>query len=359
MAALITMKRPAYLRAAGALVLALASNACEKQETKPAAAAPAPAAPVPAVAESKPKAPEAPKAQEQPKAKEEMQHPSTAATDRIFSTTAVETNGFGSDEPVARKDEPTRGVVHVGPSELKRMTGAHWEQYDYVNFNAKRWGRYEVRITYTLKHTAAGTQFRFSQTQLKKSLLAASQPKVAVYGELYIEKPGTYPFVLYVDSSRGDPGFSLIDVAFVPAPEGPAPKQAADGSLVLEAGSATTWSENMRYEPKAEKNCLGFWTSEEDLAEWSFEVAKPGRYKVTVVHGCGTGNEGSEVAVKLGGQELKFTVKDTGGFQKWSEVPVGEVEIKSAGKQHLVIDPVTKAKSAVLDVHKILLTPVS
>jgi hypothetical protein len=134
--------------------------------------------------------------------------------------------------------------------------------------------------------------------------------------------------------------------------------QAADGSLVLEAASATTWSENMRYEPKPEKNCLGFWTSADDFAEWDFDVVKPGRYKVTVVHGCGTGNEGSEVAIKLGGQELKFTVKDTGGFQKWSEMPVGEVEIKSAGKQHLVIDPVTKVKSAVLDVHKVLLTPV-
>lgn len=356
MAALTTMKRPALLRAAGALVLILVSNACEKQEQKPAVTAPVPSAPV---AESKPKSPEVPKAKEQAKPKEEAQHPSTAATDRIFSTATVETNGFGSDEPVLRKDEPTRGIVHVGPADLKRLVGAHWEQYDCVSFDAKRWGRYEVRLTYTMKHTAAGTQFRIGQNQFKKSLLSASQPKVAVFGEVYIETPGPHPFVLYIDSSRGDPGFSVLDVAFVPAPEGPAPQQAADGSITLEAKSATTWSENMRYEPKPEKNCLGFWTSEDDLAEWSFDVVKPGRYKVTVVHGCGTGSEGSEVAVKLGGQELKFTVKDTGGFQKWSEASVGEIEIKSAGKQHLVIDPVTKAKSAVLDVHKILLTPVS
>ena len=168
-----------------------------------------------------------------------------------------------------------------------------------------------------------------------------------------------YPFSIYAAATGAEPGFEIKEVAFVPAPEGPAPVQAADGSIVLEAGSATTWSETMRFEPKSEKNCLGFWTSADDFAEWDFEVTKPGRYKVSVVHGCGTGNEGSEVAVKLGEQELKFTVKDTGGFQKWSEEAVGEVEIKKAGKMRLVIDPLTKTKSAVLDVHKVLLAPVS
>jgi hypothetical protein len=78
---------------------------------------------------------------------------------------------------------------------------------------------------------------------------------------------------------------------------------------------------------------------------------------VTVVHGCGGGNEGSEVAVKLGGQELKFTTQDTGGFQKWKELPIGEIEIAKSGLTRLVIDPVSKAKSAVLDVQKVVLTP--
>jgi hypothetical protein len=51
-----------------------------------------------------------------------------------------------------------------------------------------------VRVTYTLRHATLGTQFRFGQQPLKKTLVAASQPKRAVYGTVYIEKPGTYPF---------------------------------------------------------------------------------------------------------------------------------------------------------------------
>ncbi len=335
------MTRHPLSPAAGALALLLALNSCGKQE-QPAATPP----PAPAPVAAKPAAPAPTPAPAKP-------------VDPVFAATPVDLNGFGSDEPVLRVNEPTRGVIVIEPKDIKHTSQQHWDQYDCTSFNAKRWGRYEVRVTYTLRNATLGTQFRFAQQPLKKTLMATSQPKQAVYGTVYVEKPMMYPFSLYAAATGTEPGFEIHEVAFVPAPEGPAPVQAADGSIVLEASSATTWSENMRFEPKSEKNCLGYWTSEDDFAEWDFEVTKPGRYKVTVVHGCGTGNEGSEVAVKLGEQELKFNVKDTGGFQKWSEEQVGEVEIKKPGKMRLVIDPVSKAKSAVLDVNKVVLKPVS
>lgn len=342
---LTTMTRQTLSPAAGALALLLALNSCGKQE-QPAATpppAPAPVAATPAAPAPVPAPAPAP----------------AKPADPLFAAAPVDLNGFGSDEPVLRVNEPTRGVIVIEPKDIKHTSQQHWDQYDCTSFNAKRWGRYEVRVTYTLRNATLGTQFRFAQQPLKKTLTATSQPKQAVYGTVYVEKATMYPFSLYAAATGTEPGFEIHEVAFVPAPEGPAPVQAADGSIVLEASSATTWSENMRFEPKTEKNCLGFWTSEDDFAEWDFEVTKPGRYKVTVVHGCGTGNEGSEVAVKLGEQELKFSVKDTGGFQKWSEEQVGEVEIKKPGKMRLVIDPVSKAKSAVLDVNKVVLKPVS
>jgi hypothetical protein len=338
MAPLTTMTRHVLTHAASALALLLALNSCGKQE-QPAAAASVQPAPV----AEKPAAP--------------APAPSPPAEPMVLAD-PVNLNGFGSDEPALRVDEPTRGVIVIESKDIKHSSQQHWDQYDCTSFNAKRWGRYEVRVTYTLKNATLGTQFRFAQQPLKKTLMASAQPKRVVYGTVYVEKPTMYPFSLFAAATGTEPGFDIQEVAFVPAPEGPPPVQAADGSITLEAGSATTWSENMRFEPKGEKNCLGFWTSEDDFAEWDFEVLKPGRFKVTVVHGCSTGNEGSEVAVKLGGQELKFKVKDTGGFQQWSQESVGEIEIKKAGKMRLVIDPVTKTKSAVLDVHKIVLTPV-
>lgn len=342
------MKPHALSLAASVLALAFVVNVCGQEGTKPPADAKG--------GEAGAAAAEAGEAKDKEKKEGEAPVPEV---DPLFATPVVELNGFGSDERVIRPDEPTRGVIHIPMGDVKRMNGAHWEQFDCVSFHAKRWGRYEVRVTYTMRHASLGSQFRIAGQQMKKVLIASGRPKVAVYGQVTITEPGVCPFVLYVASSGGESGLEIQDISLVPAPEGPEPKQAADGSVVLEAKTATTWSENMRYEPKPEKNCLGFWTSADDFAEWKFDVAKPGRYKVAVVHGCGGGNEGSEVAVKCGGQELKFTVKNTGGFQKWSEVALGEIEIKDKGTQYLLVDPITKARSAVLDVSKVILTPAS
>lgn len=269
----------------------------------------------------------------------------------------VDIGGFGSDEPAERPDMPTRGVLTFGPGDYKRMPGAHWETYVWTNFKAPRWGRYQVRLTYTLNAGGLGMQFRLGDLTVKKQLTYAPKLKKTYLGSVYLPKAGEVPFALLTPPSEGL-GFEIEEIALIPTCEGAPAAQAEDGSITLQAKDATTWSTNMRFEPKTEKNCLGFWTDPEDFAEWEFSVAKPGRYKVTVVHGCGGGNHGSEVEVKQGEQKLKFTTQDTGGFQKWKEVQVGELEIPKAGTHRLVIDPVNKVKSAVLDVQKVILTPV-
>ncbi len=270
---------------------------------------------------------------------------------------AVDIGGFGSDEPLEPKDMPSRGIITMGPESWEHSNGAHWETYTGTKFKAKRWGRYKVRLTYSLNRAALGMQFRMGDLVVKKSLTNASTPRKTYLGEIYVAQPGDLPFALLTPPTDNG-GFVLHEVALIPTCEGETPKQAEDGSITLSAKDAITWSENMRYEPKPEKNCLGYWTSEEDLAEWEFQVTKPGRYKVTVSHGCGGGNHGSEVELKHADQTLKFTTQDTGGFQNWKEVSLGEIEIKATGKQRLRIDPVNKVKSAVLDVQKVVLTPV-
>ncbi len=271
----------------------------------------------------------------------------------------VDVGGFGSNQPVERADQPKRGVIVFGKQDVVHDPRAHWEQWDWKPYKAQRWGRYAVWLTYTMKFANLQSQFKLGTNVLKNTLRASPKPSKYYLGEIYIEKPGEVSFALFAPASGAEAALDIIELSFVPAPEGPLPKQSAKGGITLEAKTATTWSETMRYEPKAEKNCLGYWTSADDMAEWEFDVIKPGKYKVSVFHGCGTGNEGSEVAVKHDGQELTFKTQDTGGFQKWKEVKVGEIEIKEAGKQRLIIDPVNKVKSAVLDVQKVVLTPVS
>ncbi len=328
------MIRP--LLTSATLVLALALSSCgKKQET------PAPAPETKPVAAA-PEAPATPKAETPP--------PAAAPANLVAMS------DFASMEPIERPDMPKRGIITFGPEAHDHSNGAHWENYVWTKFKAKRWGKYQVRLTYTLRRTSLGMQFRMGDLVVKKTLKSSPTPNKIYLGEVYIKEAGDFPFAMLTPPTD-DGSFQLVEIALIPTAEGDEINQAPDGSITLLAKDATTWSENMRFEPKPEKNCLGYWTEADDFAEWEFNVSKPGRYKVTVSYGCGGGNEGSEVELKHGSQSLKWTTQDTGGFQSWKEMPLGEIEITSTGQQRLVIDPVTKAKAAALDVQKVVLTP--
>jgi hypothetical protein len=275
----------------------------------------------------------------------------------VLAQSEADISEFGSGEAIPRQDTPSRGVLVFTPKQGVFRALDHWEQYDW-KFDAKRWGHYEVRLSYTLTSAGTTVQFKHGETRLRKKLSGSPVTRETVVGEIFIAEPGPQEFAIYAPQSSQSMGLAIDGVRLVPTNEGePNLKQADDGTVTLLAKDATTWSENMRYEPKPEKNCLGFWTSEDDFAEWEFEVSKPGKYKALVSYGCGGGNEGSEVQVKVSGQAASFKVEDTGGFQKWKEVEVGVIEIKEAGKHRLVVDPATKAKTAVLDVQKVKLVP--
>lgn len=143
---------------------------------------------------------------------------------------------------------------------------------------------------------------------------------------------------------------------FVPNP------QSADGSIVMPAKWAEVHGVQLRYEPLPHKNTLGFWVRAEDYAAWEFTVAKPGKFDVELLQGCGTGQGGSVVEVQIAGEgatptALQHTVVDTGHFQNFRPIVIGEVELAKPGRYTLTIKPKTKAKAAVMDVRQVTLRP--
>jgi hypothetical protein len=86
-------------------------------------------------------------------------------------------------------------------------------------------------------------------------------------------------------------------------------------------------------------------------------VTKPGTFTVDVWLGCGKGQGGSEVAVEAGGKRLAWTVQDTGHFQNFVPVRIGELTLEAAGPATLAVRPVRKRAGAVMDVRQIRLVP--
>ena len=133
----------------------------------------------------------------------------------------------------------------------------------------------------------------------------------------------------------------------------------ASGTITLAAHDAVTHGQLLRYEPQPHKNTVGYWSRQEDWCEWRFATTKPGRYEVQILQGCGKGQGGSEVAVSVGGQELIFTVEETGHFQNFKNRTLGTIELTAGDDQTLELRPRTKSGGAVMDVRQVRLNPLN
>ncbi len=260
------------------------------------------------------------------------------------------------------KVDRTRGSFFVPAKDGKYVGGSHFANWHWT-MKANRWGNYFVAVKYaSVMTTKIGLQVKVGEEALLKGYAprTGGPEKVdnVIMGFAYLPKTGEYPLMLLTGDKSMDPPFSVKGIELIPAPESEPHGQSIDGLIHLDAKTATTYSEKMRYEPKPEKNCLGFWVDEKDWAEWKFDVSSPGKFQVTLTQGCGNGNGGSEVAVLIDGQTFRFTVEETGGFQNWKERELGVVEFKLEGEHKLAIKPLSKAAKAIMDVQKVVLTPV-
>lgn len=138
----------------------------------------------------------------------------------------------------------------------------------------------------------------------------------------------------------------------------PNPQQ-QDGIVVLPARTADVHGVMLRYEPLPHKNTLGFWVRQEDWAEFEFDVRKPGTFQVEGLIGCGNGSGGSSVEFRLADQTLKYTVRETGGFQQFVRQDLGRVNLPAAGRYRLEVRATSKPGPAVMDLREVHLSPVA
>jgi hypothetical protein len=135
-------------------------------------------------------------------------------------------------------------------------------------------------------------------------------------------------------------------------------RPADDGSLVLHARDAVIHGQTVRYEPEPHKNTVGYWTDARDWVSWSFDVTRPGTYRVEILQGCGKGSGGSKVDFAVAGEVLPVTVQDTGGFQNFVTREIGRARFEKPGRYVLTVTPKEKPGLAVMDLRQVTLTPV-
>ncbi|HKB37249.1 MAG TPA: hypothetical protein VKD72_12405, partial [Gemmataceae bacterium] len=106
-----------------------------------------------------------------------------------------------------------------------------------------------------------------------------------------------------------------------------------DGSLRLEAVHAEIYGPSVVLEKQYGN--LGYWASEEDHAAWEIEVAKAGKYAVSLDWACHANNSGNRFQLQTADGRLTGTVASTGTWETYRQTKIGEVMLK-AGRQRIV-----------------------
>jgi len=158
----------------------------------------------------------------------------------------------------------------------------------------------------------------------------------------------------------------MADVAAYLASNSPPPKQLegnhpevvrpfVDGSLRLVAISARVYGPSIVLEEKHRN--LGYWSSEEDYAAWSFDGAQEREYRVILYYACDDGVAGNNVLVSVAGQTVGGAVKGTGGWDQYGSKDCGVVKLP-AGAGELTVRSEGPIKGALLDLREVRLVPV-
>jgi len=98
-----------------------------------------------------------------------------------------------------------------------------------------------------------------------------------------------------------------------------------DGVLRLLAGNCQIFGNEIKVWDQHQ--CLGWWTSLEDKAVWTFELPKAGRYSVWLDWSSDDASAGNEFLVEVNGQSLRGKVSSTGAWETYREENVGEVDL--------------------------------
>lgn len=159
------------------------------------------------------------------------------------------------------------------------------------------------------------------------------------------------------DALAGLPRVIVVEVEDGFTVEVPPLRQNPDGSLALKAIEANVNGHSARYEDRADRQCIGFWTNPADTVEWTFEIDRPGEFLASIELACEAGSEGAEFEVSVHGSAVRGKVPATKGWGDFVKIDLGKLAIVTAGSHKLVVKPLTKPGAGVMNLRGVQLRP--
>ncbi|HLX63381.1 MAG TPA: PVC-type heme-binding CxxCH protein [Planctomycetota bacterium] len=132
-------------------------------------------------------------------------------------------------------------------------------------------------------------------------------------------------------------------------------KPDAKGVLLLPASACEIFGRTIAFE--TEHSNLGYWSNNEDYAEWTVDVPRAGKYEVTLDYACMKDSAGNLYTIRAGLNELAGKVAGTGTWEDYQQAKAGEIAV-DAGKQKISFRAGGPIKQSLIDLRALKLTPV-
>ncbi len=128
----------------------------------------------------------------------------------------------------------------------------------------------------------------------------------------------------------------------------------ADGTITLPASAAEVYGPNLVFEQQYGN--LGFWSSTDDYAKWTFEVPKSGHWTVEFDFACDDSTAGSLIKFSTGNRMLTARVPGSGTWDNYQTWQAGTIDLHR-GRGQLIITAPEKPPFALIDLRAVRLIP--
>lgn len=132
----------------------------------------------------------------------------------------------------------------------------------------------------------------------------------------------------------------------------------AEGKVELTAKAAELHGNpQIRYNVYDGQPNIGWWDNPGQTLSWKTKGVQPGKYEVLLSYSRAP-EKPLQLAMKAGEGVLVSDVASTGGWNKWGEQSLGEIEIGSEGASSVTLSALTPEGGEVVNFVKLVLRPV-
>jgi alpha-L-fucosidase len=264
-----------------------------------------------------------------------------------------DSRGVIPEEEVARLNEVGHWLKSNGPS----IYGAERSPFKVLPYPGRCTIKGDTLYLQAFEWPAGGLALSSLKTPVTGARVLGTGEKLntepAEGGGTWIQQPDFLNSKVTVVAVKLGGPFAIDADATVAKPQ-------PDGTYILSADSADLHGNSLHLETADGISDIGYWHGLDDSPSWTVTVpsSAAGMYRVSMEMSCLDVSAGSSFNINAGASKVDGTVAGTGDWDTYHTVTLDGAIALAAGRQPIAVTALSMAKHDVMNLRRIVLTPV-